>query len=277
MTVTRFAPSPTGRLHLGHAYSALFAEAAAKEHGGDFLLRIEDIDLTRCRPEFTQGIIEDLSWLGIQWSAEVMLQSERADCYSAALGKLSEQGLLYPCFCTRRDIAMEISAAGGAPHDHADVPYPGICRRLPEELRLERVASGEAHALRLDSGKALEKAGELHWSDLLLGAQPVCMGKLGDVVLARKDIANSYHLAVCVDDAEQGVTLVTRGDDLLKSTHVHRLLQNLLGLPVPQWHHHRLLRDDGGRRFAKREESLTLSAIRESGKGADEVRCDLGF
>ena len=273
MTVTRFAPSPTGKLHLGHAYSALFAEAAAKEQGGDFLLRIEDIDVTRCRPEFTQGILDDLSWLGIQWSTEVVYQSERLDSYSAALGKLSEQGLLYPCFCTRRDIA----AAGGAPHDQAEVVYPGICRSLPEELRLERIAAGEAYALRLDSGKALEQSGELYWGDLVLGMQPVCMGKLGDVVLARKDIANSYHLAVCVDDAAQGVTLVTRGEDLLEATHVHRLLQHLLGLPVPKWHHHHLLRDEEGRRFAKRQDSLTLSAIRGSGKSADEVRSDLGF
>ncbi len=277
MTVTRFAPSPTGKLHLGHAYSALFAEAAAKEQGGNFLLRIEDIDVTRCRPEFTQGILDDLSWLGIQWSAEVVCQSERLDCYSEALDKLSDAGLLYPCFCTRRDIAIEIASAGGAPHDQAEVVYPGICRSLPEELRLERMAAGEAYALRLDSGKALEKSGELYWSDLVLGMQPVCMGKLGDVVLARKDIANSYHLAVCVDDAAQGVTLVTRGEDLIEATHVHRLLQHLLGLPVPKWHHHHLLRDEEGRRFAKRQDSLTLSAIRGSGKSADEVRRDLGF
>ncbi len=277
MTVTRFAPSPTGRLHLGHAYSALFAEAAAKEQGGDFLLRIEDIDATRCRAEFTEGIINDLSWLGIQWSAEVVCQSGRLDCYSAALEKLSNEGLLYPCFCTRRDIAMEIAAAGGAPHHQAEVVYPGICRRLPEELRLERMATGEAYALRLDSAKALERAGGLHWSDLVLGEQAVSMAKFGDVVLARKDIANSYHLAVCVDDAAQGVTLVTRGEDLLEVTHIHRLLQHLLDLPVPKWHHHRLLRDEEGRRLAKRQNGLTLSAIRESGTGAEEVRRELGF
>ncbi len=277
MTVTRFAPSPTGRLHLGHAYSALFAEAVAKEHGGKFLLRIEDIDVTRCRPEFAQGIIDDLSWLGIQWSGEVMFQSGREDAYSSFLDQLHAQGLLYPCFCTRKDIMREIAAAGGAPHGHGDIPYPGICRSLPEEVRMERLANGELHALRLDSSRALEKAGKLQWKDLGIGVQPVCMEKLGDVVLARKDIANSYHLAVCVDDATQGVTLVTRGEDLLESTHVHRLLQHLLGFPVPQWHHHTLLRDEQGRRFAKREAGLSLRAIRASGKGADEVRRDLGF
>ena len=277
MTVTRFAPSPTGRLHLGHAYSALFAEAAAKEHGGEFFLRIEDIDVTRCRAEFTRGIFEDLSWLGIQWSAEVMFQSERPECYSAALENLREQGLLYPCFCTRKDITMEIAEAGGAPHGQADVPYPGICRRLAEKVRIERMANGQAYALRLDSRRALEKAGDLDWHDIVLGNRSVSMEKLGDVVLARKDIANSYHLAVCVDDAAQGVSLVTRGEDLLESTHVHRLLQHLLGFPVPKWHHHRLLKNEQGRRFAKREGALSLSAIRESGKSADEVRAELGF
>lgn len=277
MTVTRFAPSPTGRLHLGHAYSALFAEAVAKEHGGKFLLRVEDIDATRCRPEFAQGIIDDLSWLGIQWSGEVMFQSGRKDDYSRFLDQLLAQGLLYPCFCTRKDIMREITAAGGAPHGHGDIPYPGICRSLPEDVRMERLANGELHALRLDSSRALEKAGNLQWHDLGIGVQPVCMEKLGDVVLARKDIANSYHLAVCVDDATQGVTLVTRGEDLIESTHVHRLLQHLLGFPVPQWHHHALLRDEQGRRFAKREECLSLRAIRASGKKATEVRRDLGF
>ena len=277
MTVTRFAPSPTGRLHLGHAYSVLFAAAALEDEGDALLLRIEDIDITRCRQEFTEGIIEDLSWLGIQWSADVMLQSERLDIYAEALGKLRQQGLLYPCFCTRKDIAREIAVAGAAPHDQADVVYPGICRNLPETLRRQRVAGGQAHAWRLDSVKAVEMAGELSWIDLELGTRRVCMDKLGDVVLARKDIAGSYHLAVTIDDAAQGVTLVTRGEDLLESTHVHRLLQELLELPVPQWHHHRLLRDAEGKRFAKREEGMTLRAIRESGKSAAEVRGDLGF
>jgi glutamyl-Q tRNA(Asp) synthetase len=277
MTVTRFAPSPTGRLHLGHAFSALFAEAEVKEEADSLILRIEDIDSTRCRQEFTEGIIEDLSWLGIQWAPEVMFQSERFDFYTEALGRLRGQGLLYPCFCTRKDIAREIAVAGAAPHDQADVVYPGICRKLPETLRRQRVAGGEAHAWRLDSGKAVEIAGELSWTDLGLGSQRVCMDKLGDVVLARKDIARSYHLAVTVDDAGQGVTLVTRGEDLLDSTHVHRLLQELLELPVPQWHHHRLLRDAEGKRLAKREEGMTLRAIRESGKSAADVRVDLGF
>ena len=277
MTVTRFAPSPTGRLHLGHAYSALFAEAVAKEHGGDFLLRVEDIDVTRCRPEFVQGIIDDLSWLGIQWSGKVMFQSERSDAYSAALDQLNDQGLLYPCFCTRKDIMREISAASDAPHGSANILYPGICKRLSEEVRMERLAHGDSHAMRLDSHKALELVGDLQWHDLEIGTRSVCMEKLGDVVLARKDITNSYHLAVCVDDAAQGVTLVTRGEDLLESTHVHRLLQQLLGFPVPQWHHHSLIRDEKGRRFAKRDGGLSLSAIRASGKDANEIRQELGF
>jgi len=262
---------------LGHAYSALFAEAVAKEHGGNFLLRVEDIDVIRCRPEFVQGIIDDLSWLGIQWSGKVMFQSERSDAYSVALDQLNDQGLLYPCFCTRKDIMREISAAGDAPHGPANILYPGICKRLSEEVRMERLANGDAHAMRLDSRKALERVGDLQWHDLEIGTRSVCMEKLGDVVLARKDITNSYHLAVCVDDAAQGVTLVTRGEDLLESTHVHRLLQQLLGFSVPQWHHHSLIRDEKGRRFAKRDGGLSLSALRASGKDANEIRQELGF
>lgn len=269
--VTRFAPSPTGRLHLGHAHSALFARAQAGAQGR-FLLRIEDIDAGRCRPDFIDGIFEDLAWLGLRWEQPVRRQSEHLDDYRAALARLDGMGLLYPCFCTRKDIADEVARAGHAPHGPDGVLYPGLCRGLSVAERAERMASGAAFALRLDMAAARARAGRLHWRDCAAGPQVATPEMFGDVVLARKDTPTSYHLAVTVDDALQGVTLVTRGEDLFAATHVHRLLQALLGLPVPEYHHHRLLADETGKRFAKRDRSLTLQSLREHGHSPDDVR-----
>lgn len=270
--VTRFAPSPTGFLHLGHAASALLAFGAAREGSGRFILRIEDIDATRCRREFEVAILEDLAWLGLLWETPVRRQSEHMADYGEALAALAARGLLYPCFCTRADIAREIAGAAGAPHGPDGPVYPGTCRNLPAGERARRIAAGELHAWRLDVGAALTQTGALEWEDEGCGrvfAEPVMFG---DVVLARKETPASYHLAVTVDDALQGITLVTRGADLFSATHVHRLLQALLGLPTPRYRHHPLLLDETGKRFAKRDRSLTLRALREAGHTPEEVQ-----
>jgi glutamyl-Q tRNA(Asp) synthetase len=271
--VTRFAPSPSGHLHLGHAYSALFAWRLADRPGGEFILRIEDIDGGRNKAEFEDAIYEDLAWLGISWAEPVMRQSERGEAYQAALDQLAEMGLLYPCFCTRKDILAEINSSAGAPHSHSAYGpiYPGICRGVADAERTERIAAGTPYALRLDVTKALEIAGDLTWHDRTQGEQQVLAALLGDVVLARKDIATSYHLAVTIDDAAQGVTLVTRGVDLFESTHVHRLLQALLGLETPEWHHTPLLTDPSGKRLAKRDNPLTLREMRANGVPGDAI------
>lgn len=276
-TVTRFAPSPTGRLHLGHAFAALFAERAARRAGGRFLLRIEDIDPGRCRPAFEAAIDEDLAWLGLDWERPVRRQSEHMADYAAALDRLTAEGLLYPCFCTRRDILDEVARAGHAPHTPDGLRYPGTCRRLDESERQERRAAGLAFALRLDMDAAVARAGPLTWHDGLAGAVTAEPQLFGDIVLARKEMPASYHLAVTVDDHLQGVTLVTRGEDLFAATHVHRLLQALLGLDVPDWHHHGLLRDESGRRVAKRDNPLTLRDLQLAGRTPDEVRRLAGF
>jgi len=272
MIVTRFAPSPTGYLHLGHAYSALTAWRAARAAGGKFMLRIEDIDSTRCKPEFTEAILEDLAWLGIEWDGDVRKQSEHFADYAAALDKLAVVGVIYPCFCTRAEIAAEIARAGGAPQREEGPVYPGTCRKLSREERARRGAAGESFALRLDIARALESVGNLSWEDEDHGLVTAEPGLRGDVVLARKDTPTSYHLAVTVDDARQGVTLVTRGADLFMATHIHRLLQALLDLPTPLYRHHKLLTDASGKRFAKRDKALTLRALREAGRTPDEVR-----
>jgi glutamyl-Q tRNA(Asp) synthetase len=278
MTITRFAPSPTGYLHLGHACSALIAEAAARAAGGTFLLRIEDIDGTRCRPEFVAGIEEDLAWLGLDWPRPVRHQSRHMDDYRAALDRLAAAGLVYPCFCTRQQIAAEIAASGNAPHGPDGAIYPGTCRHLERDEAAARIAAGDPHAFRLDIAAARAKAGDdLAWTDEVAGIQRAEPEQFGDVVLARKETPTSYHLAVTVDDALQGVTLVTRGVDLFAATHVHRLLQALLGLPVPRYRHHRLLTDENGRRYAKRDKSLTLRALREAGHPPAGVRAMAGF
>jgi glutamyl-Q tRNA(Asp) synthetase len=275
--VTRFAPSPSGRLHLGHAHAALFAWRAAERAGGDCLLRIEDIDVGRCRPELEAAIEEDLAWLGLEWEKPVRRQSDCMADYAAALARLSERELLYPCFCTRKEIRAEVARADRAPHGPEGPLYPGTCRRLSTAERKARLAAGETHALRLDVAKAASLAGPLAWTDLGRGEQAVRPEILGDVVLARKEIPTSYHLAVTVDDAIQGVTLVTRGEDLLPSTHAHRLLQALLDLPVPRWHHHGLLTDDSGKRLAKRHNPLTIRELRAQGRSPAEVRALAGF
>jgi glutamyl-Q tRNA(Asp) synthetase len=277
MIVTRFAPSPTGYLHLGHAHSALAGWSAAQPAGGRFLLRIEDIDSGRCRPAFEQAIHEDLAWLGLDWERPVRRQSEHMDDYSAALARLEAMGLLYPCFCTRREIQAEIAAAGRAPHGPDGPPYPGTCRGLSAAARAGRMAEGRDYALRLDVARALERTGPLSWHDAGAGTIRAAPALLGDVVLARKEVATSYHLAVTVDDALQGVTLVTRGEDLFAATHIHRLLQALLGLPVPAYHHHPLLRNAAGERLAKRDGALALRTLRAAGKTPAEVRAMAGF
>ena len=270
---TRFAPSPSGRLHLGHAHSALFSAS----DGGRFLLRIEDIDVTRCKPEFEAAIFEDLAWLGLTWEEPVRRQSAHMADYQAALEALQAEKLLYPCFCTRRDIQEEIERSGAAPHGPEGPLYPGICRELDPSVAAERIAWGEAHAWRIRIDAALARTGPLTWHDRAAGEQQARPELQGDVVLARKDIATSYHLAVTVDDALQEITLVTRGKDLFHATHIHRLLQALLDLPVPEWHHHGLLEDETGKRLAKRHDALSIAALRQSGKSAEEVRALAGF
>ncbi|MBC7966010.1 MAG: tRNA glutamyl-Q(34) synthetase GluQRS [Fuerstia sp.] len=276
--VTRFAPSPTGLLHPGHAFSALFAFEAARRNGGRFVLRIEDIDFTRCRREFEDAILEDLAWLGIAWETPVRRQSDHLHEYATAAEQLRVRGLLYPCFCTRKDIQREIEAAGAAPHGPEGPLYPGLCRSLSEDERQSRIASGESFAMRLDLNRALaETGGDLEWIDLERGPQQAQPEILGDVVLVRKDIGCSYHLAVVMDDALQGVTRITRGEDLFEATHVQRLLQALLDLPTPEYHHHPLICDWQGKRFAKRDDAETLRSLRLRGVTVSQLRVRLGF
>jgi glutamyl-Q tRNA(Asp) synthetase len=274
MIVTRFAPSPTGYLHLGHAYSALFACNAARS--GRFLLRIEDIDPARCRPEFDVAIQEDLAWLGLTWDRPLRRQSEHIADYRAALGALDEMGVVYPCFCSRKTIAAEIAAAGGAPHGPA-VIYPGICRGLGAAERQDRIASGVEYALRLNVADALAMTGPLSWRDSAAGWIAARPEMLGDPVIARRDAPTSYHLAVTVDDHLQGVTLVTRGEDLFTATHIHRLLQALLDYAPPDYRHHRLLTGADGARLSKRDGATAIRALREQGKSAEEVLAMAGL
>lgn len=274
--VTRFAPSPTGHLHKGHAYAALCAWNFARENNGRFLLRIEDIDHTRCHPENTKQILEDLAWLEIEWEEPVRIQSQHLDEYRAAASKLEQQGFLYPCFCTRKDIQREIERAGQAPHGSEGPIYPGTCRNLSADEREARVAAGEAYALRLDLAKALDHIGhEITWHDGIHGEQRCQPELLGDAVIARKDIGTSYHLAVVHDDGLQGITDIVRGEDLFESTHLHVVLQKLLGLPTPTYHHHKLLTDDDGNRLAKRNQSITLESLRESGISAESLKAEI--
>lgn len=273
--VTRFAPSPTGFLHLGHAYAALYAERAAKDGGGTFLLRIEDIDTTRSKAEFERAIDEDLAWLGLSWPKPVRRQSEHFAEYGRALDALKAKGLLYPCFCTRKEIAAEIAASAAAPQGPDGPLYPGTCRKLSDAERAARIANGEQHAWRLDVARASATVGELTFDERGEGECGNIVAKpdiFGDVVLARRETPTSYHLSVVVDDAEQGVTLVTRGLDLFQATHLHRLLQALLALPVPRYQHHRLILDAEGKRLAKRDQATALRTLREKGETAREVR-----
>lgn len=276
--VTRFAPSPTGWLHLGHAYAALFAHEQAAKAGGRFLIRLEDIDQTRTRPEYEAALFEDLAWLGLKWEKPVRRQSEHFDDYRRALDQLSSLGVLYPCFCTRKEIQDEIARAGQAPHGPDGPLYPGTCRGKSAAEQQERIGSGQAYALRLDVAMALQVARsgsadspDLIWHDLDRGPQRADPGIFGDVVLARKETPTSYHLAVVVDDALQGITLATRGEDLFEATHLHRLLQELLRLPIPQWRHHRLITDENGKRLAKRDDARSLRSLREQGWTVERV------
>lgn len=278
--VTRFAPSPTGLLHLGHALAAITAHDLARRSGGRFLLRIEDIDIGRCRPEFEAAIIEDLSWLGLSWDGPVLRQSEHLARYRARLAELSARSLTYPCFCTRAEIADEVARMPAAPQGPEGPLYPGTCRMLPAAERQARVAAGEVHAIRLDVAACLASLAGRTVSFEERGRGPggeagcitVDCAAFGDIVLGRKDVGVSYHLAVVLDDHEQGVSLVTRGEDLFAATHVQRLLQELLGLAAPAYHHHRLVRDASGRRLAKRDRDRTLAALRAAGASPAEVR-----
>ncbi len=270
--ITRFAPSPTGPLHLGHAAAALFAWEAARAAGGRFLLRLEDIDPGRCRPEYAAWAREDLAWLGLDWDGPVRVQSEHLADYAAALGRLEGEGLLYPCFCTRAEIARETAAAAHAPHGPDGAPlYPGTCRRLSRAARAERIAAGAAFALRLDMAAAAGRAGPLTWLEQGEGRVPCRPEAFGDVVLARKDAPSSYHLCVTHDDACQGVTLVTRGADLRAATSVHRLLQALLGWPEPGYAHHALVTGADGRRLSKRGGAPALRELRARGVPPEAV------
>ena len=291
--VERFAPSPNGHLHLGHAFSALTAFDAARAAGGRFLLRIEDIDRARARPAFEAAILEDLAWLGLAWETPVLHQSARGPAYAAALAALETAGLLYPCTCTRRDVAEAHAApqetAPGlppGPEGPDGLPYPGTCRA-------RGAAPGEPAALRLDMRLAVAALG----GPAAVGALAVeeigrgpngetgrlplsadwLVGRCGDVVLARKDLGTSYHLSVVVDDAHQGVTHVTRGEDLFSAAPLHRLLQALLGLPVPVWRHHRLIRDADGRRLAKRDRDAGIRELRAAGETPAAIRARLGL
>jgi glutamyl-Q tRNA(Asp) synthetase len=281
MQTTRFAPSPTGWLHLGHAYAALTAESAAS--GGHWLLRIEDLDSSRARPEFEAGIESDLRWLGLTWPEPVLRQSQRLAHYRLAIDTLAAAGLLYPCFCTRRQIAAEIAQAAQAPHGVSAGIYPGSCREMALQERARRMAAGELHVLRLDVAEAAARLGPLSFTELgsgpggesgIIALDPAV---LGDIVLARRDVGAAYHLAVVVDDAFQQVSLVTRGDDLFTATHVQRLLQVLLGLPEPRYAHHRLILDAQGNKLSKRDGPVTLRDLRATGMSAADVRRQLGL
>ncbi|MBW4331053.1 tRNA glutamyl-Q(34) synthetase GluQRS [Stakelama sp. CBK3Z-3] len=272
--VTRFAPSPTGRLHAGHGASAIAAHDFARSRGGRFVLRIEDIDGTRSRREHVDAILADLRWLGLTWDGPVLFQSQHLAAYDAALDTLRDKRLLYPCFCTRKEIAREVAESMAAPHHGPDGPvYPGTCRSLTPEARAAGIAT-RPHCWRLDMAKASVLAGPLEWTDHGQGVRADPQAH-GDVVLARKDAPASYHLAVTIDDAAQGVSDIIRGKDLYPATHVHRLLQALLGLPVPRYHHHALVTDARGERLAKRNGAPSLESLRLAGTDGAAVAAEL--
>ena len=269
LIATRFAPSPTGLLHRGHAASAHTAWQLARRSGGRFILRIEDIDTTRCRPEFEAAILADLAWLGLEWDGPVWRQSERTPIYRAALDRLIGMGVAYPCFCTRADIAV----AASAPHGPEGPIYPGTCRHLDPATRAARLA-GERPAWRLDVAAAAAITGPLQWHDAAAGWQSADALAGGDIVIARRDIGTAYALAVVVDDAAQGISDVVRGVDLFDATHGQRLLQALLGYPAPRYHHHPLVLGADGRRLAKRDAGETLQSLRAKGLTAAEILAD---
>lgn len=274
--ILRFAPSPNGRLHMGHAYSALLNTTLAAHMHGRFLLRIEDIDTTRCTAALTQACFDDLRWLGLVWEEPVRVQSQHLADYAAALAQLQERGLVYPCFCSRRAVAE----AATAPDPEGAPLYPGTCRGLAPEAAAARMAAGEAHSWRLAMARAVGQAGPLAYTRFApheagverIDAHPA---RWGDVIVARKDIGTSYHMAVVVDDALQGITHVVRGCDLEAATDLHVLLQALLGLPTPRYHHHALLRDDEGGKLAKSRHSTALADWRAQGMGPEDIRAML--
>lgn len=262
-------------MHVGHLLAALEARRVADEHGGRCLLRVEDIDRRAQDPRWTALLYEDLDWLGLHFDGEVMVQTRRFGVYAAALEDLRRRGFLYPCFCTRGEIKQQLEELGRAPHATLGYLYPGTCKGMSEAERAERLARGDAHAWRLDMARVQDAYGFLEWEDTYRGVQRCVPTEYGDVVLARKEFPASYHLAVVVDDAEQGVTHVTRGEDLFDATHIHRALQAVLGLPTPQYMHHALLRDNAGKRLAKRDGARSLASLRESGLTPQQVRDSL--
>ncbi len=287
MDIFRFAPSPNGYLHLGHALSALIDFEMARAASGRFLLRIEDIDQTRCRPEFETAIYEDLAWLGIAWEQPVRRQSEHLEEYRTAIGKLEASDLVYPSFESRAEIGRLVSEReeqAAWPRDPDGAPlYPGTSKNLSPAERVRRIAAGEPYALRLDMAAAVARAPVLTWTETGSGSAAetgtiaAAPQSWGDVVLARRETPTSYHLSVVVDDAAQGVTHVVRGQDLFWSTSVHRLLQTLLGLPAPEYHHHRLLVDSNGRKLAKSTRSTALRELRRQGVTPADIRARLSL
>jgi len=268
---TRFAPSPTGHMHLGHVFSALFSYEAAKKLGGKFILRIEDIDSQRSSKVFEESIYEDLEWLQIKYSTDIRYQADHMDDYKGAIKELQKLDMVYPCFCSRSDIKAEIMRAGNAPHEEETSIYPGTCRRLSKEERIKKIAIGTSFAWRLNIRAAAKKLGNLVWRDLRLGKHNVPVGTMGDVVLARKDVPTSYHLSATLDDHIQRIGLVTRGEDLVSATHVHKIIQSLLELKSPIYLHHPLILDSKGVRLSKRTRAQTVKALKTSGLKRNDV------
>lgn len=269
--VTRFAPSPSGPLHVGHLLAALQARRLADAHGGRCMLRVEDIDQRARHAEYLELMYEDLRWLGLHFDGEIMVQTQRFGVYQTVLDRLRAMGLLYPCFCTRSEIKAQLAEMGRAPHATLGYLYPGTCRRLSPDEVAQKLAAGVPHSWRLDMQRVQDVIGCPLWHDMHRGTQRCVPTAYGDVVLARKDFPASYHLCVVVDDAAQGITHVTRGADLFDATHIHRALQAVLGLPVPQYCHHALLRDNAGKRLAKRDGARSIASLRASGFSQAQV------
>ena len=268
---TRFAPSPTGYLHLGHIFSALFAYESSKVLGGELILRIEDIDKQRSRSDFEKSIFQDLDWIGIKYRKNIRRQSEEMSDYKAAIEELNRLNLIYPCFCTRSEIQAEILRAENAPHGINHTVYPGTCRRLSAKDRENKIKTNKNYAWRLDVRAAAKKIGKLFWQDIRLGNHEVPVGIMGDVVIGRKDVPSSYHLSSTLDDHIQKVGLVTRGEDLVESTHIHRVLQSILGLKTPFYFHHPLILDSNGARLSKRTRAQTVRAMKTLGYSPKDV------
>ncbi|MEM7444618.1 MAG: tRNA glutamyl-Q(34) synthetase GluQRS [Pseudomonadota bacterium] len=274
---TRFAPSPSGWLHLGHAYSACMGWDAARASGGRFLLRIDDLDRERSRQDYDDAIFEDLTWLGLDWEPEIRRESHHLTDYQKAVDDLQEMGVAYPCFCSRREIRAEIARMGAAPHGPEGPHYPGTCRGLTKSECEDRIAAGATPAIRLNTERALSQTGALTWFDRDAGTIDARPDQFGDPVIGRKEGPGAYHIAVVIDDAAQDVTLVTRGQDLFEASHLHRLLQELLQLPVPEYQHHRLILDSNGKRLAKRSDAAAIRTLRADGMSPGEVWALLGL